>query len=76
MPVVAEYEEERVALINPEIIKRSDDLLYGTEGCLSIPGVVGDDVPRASAITVKARDPHGKEIRIKAEDWFARILQH
>ncbi len=74
--LVAEYEDERLALVNPEIIKRSDEILYGTEGCLSIPGVVGDDVPRASAVTVKARDPHGKEIRIKADDWFARILQH
>jgi peptide deformylase len=74
--LVAEYEEERVALINPEIIKRSDDTILGTEGCLSIPGVVGDDVPRAAAVTVKARDPHGKEVRIKAEGWFARILQH
>jgi peptide deformylase len=74
--LVAEYEEERVALVNPEIVKRSDEIVYGTEGCLSIPGVVGDDVPRAGAITVKARDPHGKEIRIKADGWFARILQH
>ena len=74
--LVAEYEEERVALINPEIIKRSDEIVYGTEGCLSIPSVVGDDVPRADAVTVKARDPHGKEIRIKADGWFARILQH
>jgi peptide deformylase len=74
--LVAEYEDERVALVNPEIIKRSDDTVLGTEGCLSIPGVVGDDVPRAEAVTIKARDPHGKEIRIKAEGWFARILQH
>jgi peptide deformylase len=74
--LVAEYEDQAVALVNPEIIKRSDDEVLGTEGCLSIPGVVGDDVPRARAVTVKARDPRGKEIRVKAEDWFARVLQH
>jgi len=74
--LVAEYEDQAVALVNPEIIKRSDDEVLGTEGCLSIPGFVGDDVPRARAVTVKARDPRGKEIRIKAEDWFARVLQH
>lgn len=74
--LVAEYEDEHVALVNPEIIKRSEEEVLGTEGCLSIPGYVGDDVPRAKSVTVKARDPHGKEIRIKAEDWFARILQH
>lgn len=74
--LVAEYEDERVALINPEIIKRSEEEVLGTEGCLSIPGYVGEDVPRAKSITVKARDPRGKEVRLKAEDWFARILQH
>jgi peptide deformylase len=68
--------EERVALVNPEIIKRSKDELLGTEGCLSIPGYVGDNIRRAAAITVKGRDPHGKEIRVHAEGWFARILQH
>lgn len=74
--LVAEYEDEAVALVNPEIIKRSEDEELGTEGCLSIPGYLGDDVARATAITVKARDPKGKEVRVKAEGWFARILQH
>jgi peptide deformylase len=74
--LVAEYEEQAVALVNPEIIKRSEETLLGTEGCLSIPGVVGDDVPRHATVTVKARNPKGKEIRINAEGWFARILQH
>src|SRR5579859_349644 len=74
--LVAEYEDESVALVNPEIIKRAEEDELGTEGCLSIPGYVGDDVPRSLAITVKARDPKGKEIRVKAEGWYARILQH
>ena len=74
--LVAEYEDEAVALVNPEIIKRNDEEERATEGCLSIPGFVGDNVPRATQITVKARDPKGKEIRVKAEGWFARILQH
>src|SRR6185437_1222483 len=74
--LVAEYEDNAVALVNPEIIKRAEDEELGTEGCLSIPGFIGDDVPRARAVTVKARDPRGKEIRVKAEDWFARVLQH
>ena len=74
--LVAEYEDNKVALVNPEIIKASEDRELATEGCLSIPGYVGDNVPRALAVTVKARDPKGKEVRIKAEGWFARILQH
>lgn len=74
--LVAEYEDQAVALVNPEIIKRAEEEELGTEGCLSIPGYVGDDVPRSVAITVKARDPKGKEVRVKAEGWYARILQH
>ncbi|HEU5343489.1 MAG TPA: peptide deformylase [Ktedonobacterales bacterium] len=74
--LVAEYEGEAVALVNPEILKRSEEEELGQEGCLSIPGYLGDDVPRANAVTVKARDPRGKEVRVKAEGWFARILQH
>ncbi|HEY7779745.1 MAG TPA: peptide deformylase [Ktedonobacterales bacterium] len=74
--LVAEHEEERVALVNPEIVKRSTEELLGTEGCLSIPGYVGDNIRRAAAVTVKARDPRGKEIRVHADGWFARILQH
>ncbi|HEU4783568.1 MAG TPA: peptide deformylase, partial [Ktedonobacterales bacterium] len=65
-----------VALVNPEIVKASDQDELGTEGCLSIPGYVGDNVPRALAVSVKARDPKGKEIRVKAEGWWARVLQH
>lgn len=80
--LVAEYTDEsrnehhKVALVNPEIVKASDEEEMGTEGCLSIPGYVGDNVPRALAVSVKARDPKGKEIRVKAEGWWARILQH
>jgi peptide deformylase len=74
--LVAEYEDESYALVNPEILKRAEEEVLGTEGCLSIPGYVGDNVPRAESVVVKARDPKGKEIRVRAEGWFARILQH
>jgi peptide deformylase len=71
-----QHHEYRAALVNPEIVKRSEEELLGTEGCLSIPGYVGDNIRRAAAVTVKARDPKGKEVRVHAEGWFARILQH
>ncbi|HET8850950.1 MAG TPA: peptide deformylase [Ktedonobacteraceae bacterium] len=81
---VAEYEEHRaddnivhhkVAMVNPEIIKAEGEEL-GTEGCLSIPGYVGDNIRRATKVTVRGQDAHGKPIRVNAEGWFARILQH
>ena len=63
------------ALINPEIIKASEEKLMGVEGCLSIPNLVGE-VERHAAIHVKGLNRHGKPVKIKAEGWLARIFQH
>lgn len=72
---VAEYEDHKVAVFNPEIIKAEGEEL-GIEGCLSIPGYVGENIRRAQKIVVKGQDVRGKPIRVTAEGWFARILQH
>ena len=63
------------ALVNPEIIKTSEETLMGVEGCLSIPALVGE-VERHAAIQVKGLNRHGKPVKIKAEGWLARIFQH
>jgi len=62
-------------LINPEIIKASDEKVNGVEGCLSIPGLVGE-VDRHEAIQVKALNRHGDPVKIKVDGWMARIFQH
>ncbi len=62
-------------LVNPEIIRASNEHIVGAEGCLSIPGFVGD-VERSEAITVKGLNRRGKPTRIKAGGWLARIFQH
>lgn len=72
---VAEYEDRRVAMVNPEIVKAEGEVL-GSEACLSIPGYYGENIRRAENITVKGQDAHGKNIRVRAEGWFARVLQH
>ncbi len=72
---VAEYEDRKLALFNPEIIKMEGEE-SGSEGCLSIPGYVGENIRRATKIVVKGQDVRGKNVRITAEGWFARILQH
>lgn len=46
-----------------------------TEGCLSIPGKVGD-VTRAATCTISALDRHGKKIRVEATGLLARCIQH
>jgi peptide deformylase len=61
-------------LINPEVVK-SKGSEVGQEGCLSLPGLAAD-VERATYVLVKAQDRYGKEVRLKAYDWLARIFQH
>lgn len=63
------------ALVNPEIVKASEETLLGVEGCLSIPGLVGE-VERHAEVQVKAMNRHGKPVKIKAKGWLARIFQH
>ncbi len=63
------------AVLNPEIVKVSDEKLMGVEGCLSIPGLVGE-VERHAEVHVKGLNRHGKPMKIKAKGWLARIFQH
>jgi peptide deformylase len=72
--IVIEYEDQLFAVVNPEIIRSSGEAT-DEEGCLSAPHWQGP-VTRATKLLVKGRDPHGKEVRIKAEGWLARIFQH
>lgn len=60
---------------NPKIIKRSKEMAIGVEGCLSIPGILGE-VERHEMVVITGQDRHGKSIRIKAKGWLARVFQH
>ena len=62
-------------IVNPEITRRSKDTLVGTEGCLSVPGILGD-VEREEAVTVKGQNRHGQPVTLKVKGWMARIFQH
>lgn len=61
--------------INPEIVKYDGDILTEFEGCLSVKDVYGK-VPRYSKVKVKAKDASGKDVRITAEGFLARVFQH
>ena len=63
------------AVLNPEIVKASEEKLMGVEGCLSIPGLVGE-VERHAQIQIKGLNRHGKPMKLKANGWLARIFQH
>ncbi len=60
---------------NPKIIKASRALVEGVEACLSIPGYYGT-VDRHEEVIVTGQDRDGKEWRLKARDWLARVFQH
>jgi peptide deformylase len=62
-------------MANPEIVKASEEVVSGVEGCLSIPGLVGE-VERFAAIHVKGQNRRGQPMKVKAEGWLARIFQH
>jgi peptide deformylase len=71
---VIELEDKVTELINPQLVRSSGEVI-DWEGCLSIPGFVAE-VTRPAKVTVKARDRHGREFRVKGDELFARALQH
>ena len=81
--IVVEYgddEDEKVpkklfVMANPEIIEKSNETELGVEGCLSVPGLIGE-VERNLNVTIKGQNRTGKSIKVKAEGWLARIFQH
>jgi peptide deformylase len=60
---------------NPKIIKHSHSIVSGVEGCLSLPGLLGD-VDRYESVVVTGQDRDGESIQINAKDWLARVFQH
>lgn len=66
---------EFTALINPQIIKFEGGTSKDYEGCLSVPDIYGK-VSRYNKIRVKAIDIDGNEVRFKARDFLARVIQH
>lgn len=67
--------DNRLFMINPEIIKESEDKSTLREGCLSYPGL---ELPisRSEEITVKFFDEKGKEQTNEYRGLTARIIQH
>lgn len=61
--------------INPEITKLEGDIEEDFEGCLSVTDLYGK-VPRHSKIRLRALDENGSEVKVKAEGFLARVLQH
>ena len=62
-------------LFNPRFTSLSPEHLDAWEGCLSIPQLRGV-VPRSATVEVRGYDREGRAVDLKAEELFARVLQH
>ena len=72
---VSEERNERLVLINPELLWASDERVKGDEGCLSVPGIY-DGVERAERVKVRALDERGQAREIAADGLLAVCIQH
>jgi len=61
-------------IVNPEISRREGERTV-KEGCLSIPGYVGE-IARSEKVRLRGTDLDGKELRIRAQGLLAEVLEH
>jgi len=76
--IVIDTSEQRDAprvLINPELLRVSDEMVVGEEGCLSVPTIY-DAVPRHARVTVRALGRDGQPYEFDAEGLEAVCVQH
>lgn len=62
-------------LINPELVETSEEMIFGDEGCLSVPTIY-DKVPRHARVRVRALDRDGESREFEAEGLLAVCVQH
>lgn len=71
---VRDEEHEPAVVINPKLETGGEDIEL-TEGCLSLPGMVGEIV-RKTRVTVAGLDRTGQKIRLEGDGLFAQCVQH
>ena len=72
--VIGGPDEEDMVLINPEVVRRKGEREV-EEGCLSIPGYVGQ-IKRSEAITVKGLSREGQKVRVRGTELLCQALEH
>src|SRR6187551_2122773 len=68
-------EDEVLVLVNPRIVRRSDETDVEEEGCLSMQGV-RVPVERSLTVAVEAKNEEGGDVRLELEGLTARVAQH
>jgi peptide deformylase len=71
----SEQHNHPLVLINPEIVKRSEEMAVAEEGCLSVPQIY-DKVERHARVTVRALNRDGGSFDFDAEGLAAVCVQH
>ena len=71
----SERRDDPRVLINPELVARSEEMVVGDEGCLSVPQVY-DKVQRHARVTVRALNRDGETYEFEAEGLLAVCVQH
>ncbi|WP_407062983.1 peptide deformylase [Comamonas sp.] len=72
---VSQEHDQKLVLINPEIVWASEEKQVNEEGCLSVPGIY-DGVERSTSVKVRALDENGQAREIEAEGLLAICIQH
>jgi peptide deformylase len=68
-------EDEARAVVNPQLVETSAEILSDDEGCLSLRGV-SVPVERPLRVTVRGKDERGEEVELQLEEHAARVVQH
>jgi peptide deformylase len=69
-------EDDEVAIVvNPVIVRRSDEVEMDDEGCLSLQGVLAP-VERALSVRLEGKDERGEDVAFDLEGFAARAVQH
>ncbi len=72
---VSEARDQPLVVINPRVIWKSETMMTGDEGCLSVPGFSGD-VPRHTQIHIECENEQGNTYTIEADELMAVCIQH
>lgn len=72
--IVLRVDNQIYQIANPEMV-RCEGEQTGLEGCLSVPGWIGE-VTRCDRVVAKGLNRHGKQVRIKGNGLLARAIQH
>ena len=70
-----EEQGEPLFMVNPEIVKASEEISVMEEGCLSIPGQYAE-VERPAEVVARYIDYNGKEQEIEADGLLSHCIQH